>query len=64
VRDLVRSLIRAAACVRVHLFSVPDDELLAVVPDPRAHASLFSSIQNLHVPCKQTASLAVLSPIY
>jgi len=63
VRDLVRGLIRAAACVRVHLFSVPNDELLAVVPDPRAHASLFSSIQSLHVLCKQTAKY-VLSPMY
>ena len=37
-------LIRAAACVRAHLFCQLDDGwLLTVVPDPRAHASLFSS---------------------
>lgn len=30
----LRGLIRAAACVRAHLFSVPDGELLAVVPGP------------------------------
>ena len=37
-------LIRAAACVRAHVFCQLDDEwLLTVVPEPRAHASLFSS---------------------
>jgi hypothetical protein len=31
-----------------------------VVPDPRAHTSLFSSVQSLHAPYKQSAACYVL----
>jgi hypothetical protein len=75
----LRGLIRAAACVRAHLFSVPDGELLAVVPGPiqvltpvliysvqfRACMHIFHVSKLLHaLPCTDACWLLLMAKLY